>query len=453
MNLGEALLNLDFGPFLRSLLGDGPWVEAVVDIISIITVSTFCLLIVLFLIWLERKVIARMQDRIGPNRVGGRFGLGQTVADVVKLLTKEFVTPTGADKVAYNLAPFLIVMTALLMWAVMPFTANMVGVDLNIGLFYILSISSVSVVCLLLAGWGSNNKYALLGAFRSVAQLVSYEVPMVISLLVPILLARTMSLNGIVEAQIVPYILMIPASAIIFYISALAETGRTPFDLIEAESEIVAGFHVEYGGMKFGMFFLAEFVSTLFMSALFSSIYLGGYRLVLLELLLGFETPALLSLLVFFVKMFMVYFVFIWIRATFPRVRIDQMLDFNWKFLVPLVLVLILAVAVLDSLFLRPAGVELTAGEQFWRFVIHLGSNLLIAWGALRFARRNAVDRGIESEIVREVVAAAGALVEGADPHGGHDDHGHGHGDDHGHEDHGHAHGGHGHAEPVPAHD
>lgn len=441
MNIGEALLNLDFGPLLRDLLGSAPWVEVVIDVISIISVSTFCLLIVVFLIWLERKVIARFQDRIGPNRVGGRFGLGQTVADVLKLLTKEFVTPSGADWMAYNLAPFLIVMTALMMWAVMPFTAGLVGVDLNIGLFYILSISSVSVVCLLLAGWGSNNKYALLGAFRSVAQLVSYEVPMVISLLVPIILARSMSLNAIADNQIVWYLLMVPASAVVFFISALAETGRTPFDLLEAESEIVAGFHVEYGGMKFGMFFLAEFVSTLFMSALFATIYLGGYRFVVLEWFTGVgSTPALLSLLIFFVKTFAVYFIFIWIRGTFPRVRIDQMLNFNWKFLVPLVLVLILSAAIIEGFFVRPEGVELTALEEFIRICVHITSNVLIGLGALSFARRNAVARGVQAEAVKPAVTVAGALVEGAGAHGHDDDHGHGHGD-------------HGHAQPAPAHD
>ena len=429
---------MDFGPLIRNLFGPNvspALVEALVDIVSIITVSTFCLLIVIFLIWLERKVIARMQDRIGPNRVGGRFGLAQTVADVAKLLTKEFVTPYGADKAAYNIAPFLIVMTALLMWAVMPFTANMVGVDLNIGLFYILSISSVSVVCLLLAGWGSNNKYALLGAFRSVAQLVSYEVPMVISLLVPIILARTMSLNGIAEAQVIPYLFVVPVSALIFYISALAETGRTPFDLLEAESEIVAGFHVEYGGMKFGMFFLAEFVSTLFMSALFATIYLGGYRFLLWEWIMPGPTPAFLELVIFFVKMFAVYFVFIWVRATFPRVRIDQMLNFNWKFLVPLVLVLILATALVDGLFV---GGDQTAGWHTLRIIAHLAANLLIGFGALVWARRNAATRGVAKAEEVQIVQA-GALVEGADPHG-HDDHGH-------HDDH------HGHAAAAPAHD
>ena len=176
-------------------------VISIFAISDVISTSTFCLLIVIFLIWLERKVIARMQDRIGPNRVGGRYGLLQTVADVLKLLTKEQITPSGADYLIYNVAPLLTVMGALLVWAVLPFAPGLIGVDLNVGIFYILAVSSVSVVTVLLAGWGSNNKYALLGAFRAVAQLVSYEVPMILALLVPIILARTMSTVGIIEAQ------------------------------------------------------------------------------------------------------------------------------------------------------------------------------------------------------------------------------------------------------------
>jgi NADH-quinone oxidoreductase subunit H len=341
------------------------------------------LLIVIFLIWLERKVLARMQDRIGPNRVGGRYGLLQTVADVLKLLSKELISPAGADFVAYNAAPLLIVMAALLMWAVMPFAPGVIGVNLNIGLFYVLAVSSVSVVTLLLAGWGSNNKYALLGAFRAVAQLVSYEVPMILSLLVPILLARSMATVDIIEAQAIPFILYAPLSALIFYISALAETGRTPFDLLEAESEIIAGFHVEYGGMKYGMFMLAEFVSTLFMSGLFATVYLGGYRLFGLETLVigdGLEVGRIFGLVSFFAKTFAVYFVFMWIRGTLPRVRVDQILSFNWKFLVPLSLVLIFVVAIVDKLI--PPGTP-----ELIRMAIHLASNVLLGYLTLEVLR------------------------------------------------------------------
>lgn len=407
-NFGEflrSLVDLTLFDYLRSVWGDAAWVEFVLDVIGILIVSTFALLIVIFLIWLERKVIARIQDRIGPNRVGGRYGLLQTVADVLKLLTKEDVTPAGADKLAYNLAPIMSVMAALLVWAVVPFAPGVVGVDLNVGVFYVLAVSSVSGVSLLLAGWGSNNKYALLGAFRAVAQLVSYEVPMILSLLVPILLARSMSTEDIISAQTVPFLLVVPLSAVIFFISALAETGRTPFDLLEAESEIVAGFHVEYGGMKFGMFFLAEFVSTLFMSALFSTIYLGGYRFFGVETYVtpgGLALGRLFGLVVFFVKTFLMYFVFIWIRGTFPRIRVDQLLNYNWKFLVPVSLVLVFTVAVLDKLL--PVGIG-----PYTRAGAHLVSNLLVGFLTLEIVRRYAQrQRRLQEEAlaVRAAVAA-----------------------------------------------
>lgn len=388
-----SLLNLTVFDYLRSIwTGEPATLEIILDIVGVFIVSTFCLLIVIFLIWLERKVIARIQDRIGPNRVGGKFGLLQTVADVLKLLTKEDIMPSGADKLAYNIAPIMIVMTALLMWAVMPFGPGIIGVDLNVGIFFFLAISSVSVLSLLLAGWGSNNKYALLGAFRSVAQLVSYEVPMILSLIIPILLARSMSTQSIIAAQTVPFLLVVPLSAIVFFVSALAETGRTPFDLLEAESEIVAGFHVEYGGMKFGMFFLAEFISTLFMSALFATVYLGGWNLPLLNVAIGLfgGTPLdlatipfgrVLGLVVFFVKTFAIYMIFIWIRGTLPRLRIDQMLNFNWKFMVPLTLVMLFTVAILDKLI--PAG-----ADPLVRAGIHFVSNLLIGLATLEILRR-----------------------------------------------------------------
>lgn len=386
-----SLLQLKLFDYLRTLWGNQPWVELVLDILGILIVSTFCLLIVIFLIWLERKVIARMQDRLGPNRVGP-FGLLQTVADVAKLLTKEAVTPSGADKAAYNLAPLLIVMAALLMWAVVPFAPGVLGTNINIGIFYVVSVSSVSVVCILLAGWGSNNKYALLGAFRAVAQLVSYEVPMILALLVPILLARSMATDDLIAAQNIPFLLLAPLSAVIFFISALAETGRTPFDLLEAESEIVAGFHIEYGGMKFGMFFLAEFINTLFMSALFTTVFLGGYRLFGLEQQVDWGRT--IGLVIFFVKVFLVYFVFIWIRSTFPRIRVDQLLKFNWKFLVPLTLVILFVTALVDKF------IPVNAGE-WGRAGIHLALNVIITIATLQILAVNARRQRAIREAVR----------------------------------------------------
>lgn len=384
LDLLWSLLSLSFGDYLRRTFGSGPGMELFIDILSVVALSTFCLLIVIFLIWLERKLIARMQDRIGPNRVGGRYGLLQTVADVLKLLSKEVINPAGVDWIPFNLAPILTVIAALLVWAVIPFAPGVIGVDLNIGVFYIMAISSLSVVVLLLAGWGSNNKYALLGAFRAVAQMVSYEVPMLLALLVPVILARTMSTKGIIDAQAIPFLLYAPLSALIFYISALAETGRTPFDLLEAESEIVAGFHIEYSGMKFGMFFLAEFLGTLFMSALFVTLYLGGYRFFGLENWVsagGYPFGRLFGLIFFFTKTFILYFVFVWVRGTLPRIRVDQLLDYNWKFLVPLSLVLIFLVAIVDKLIPEGTG-------QFMRMAIHLAVNVILGLGTLEALRR-----------------------------------------------------------------
>ena len=416
----KSLVSLNVAEYLKTVAGDQAWVNFVSDVLGVVIISTFCLMIVIFLIWLERKVIARMQDRIGPNRVGGRYGILQTVADVIKLLVKESIIPAGADKAAYWLAPFLTVIAALMIWAVMPFAPGVIGVDLDIGVFYVLAISSASVVALLLAGWGSNNKYALLGAFRAVAQMVSYEVPMILSLLVPILLARSMSTVDIVDAQVIPYILVVPLAAVIFMISALAETGRTPFDLLEAESEIVAGFHVEYGGMMFGMFFLAEFISTLFMSGFFTTIFLGGYRFFGLENLVigdGWAVGHLLGLVVFFVKMFAVYFVFIWIRGTWPRVRVDQILNFNWKFLVPLSLVLILMIAVLDKLIPADAGI-------YARASVLLLSNLLLAMVAIEILRFVARRNRKESSGDAALAVSEPDHEDAHDPHGVHDPHG-----------------------------
>jgi len=382
----QSLVQLNTIGYLRDVWSDNmpSWLsEAILDIIVILIISTINLLIVLVLIWLERKVVARIQDRIGPNRVGGRYGLLQAIADAMKLLTKEIITPFGADKLAFNLAPIVIVVAALLMWAVIPFAPGVIGTDLNVGLFYVLAISSISVVALLLAGWGSNNKYALLGAFRSVAQLVSYEVPMVMALLIPILLAGSMSMQRIVIAQDVWYILVVPLSALIFLISALAELGRTPFDLLEAESEIVAGYHTEYSGMKFAMFFLAEFINSLFMAALFVTIYLGGWRGP------GAVEYPILGLLYFAFKVFLVYFLFIWIRGTFPRIRIDQLLNFNWKFLVPLTLALILVVAVVVKLL--PADINPWASAGIL-FLVNVILFLVAIEVVRRFARQRRAD-------------------------------------------------------------
>ena len=420
---------------LKDLLGEGPWVNFLSDLGSGLAVANYALLIVILLIWIERKVIARMQDRIGPNRVGP-FGLGQSFADIAKLLTKEQITPIGADKLAYNIAPIMMVMTTVLMWAVIPFAPAMIGADLNIGIFFFLAVSSVSVISVLLAGWGSNNKYALLGAFRSVAQLVSYEVPMVMSLLIPIILARTMSTVGIIEAQTVPYFFVAPLSALIFFISSLAEVGRTPFDLLEAESEIIAGFHVEYSGMKFAMFQLAEFAGAFFMAGMIAVVYFGGWNIPLINLVIGWfgGTPidltanlfgVIVGLIVFQIKMFAFYFLYMWMRATLPRVRVDQILDFNWKFLVPLSLVLLLVTAILERVLVN---LNLTVG---WRAIGHFIANLIIMAGTLEIFRRRGRANRLEAEVDSHSDIGT---------HGHHDDHHHDHDShtSHGHDEHGH---------------
>lgn len=395
----DSLWQLDTANYMRQVwAGSMPsWLsEGIIDLVQILVICTFLLLVTLALIWILRKVVARIQDRVGPNRVGGRFGLLQTVADAMKLFSKEDITPAGADKLAFNLAPLIIVIAALMMWAVIPFAPGAIGTDINSAVFYVLAISSVSVVSLLLAGWGSNNKYALLGAFRAVAQLVSYEVPMVMALIIPVLLAGTMSTQGIVQAQSVWYVLVVPLSALIFLISALAELGQTPFDLLEADSEIVAGFHIEYSGMKFAMFFLAEFINALFMGALFTTIYLGGWRGP------GAEQYPILGLIYFLIKTFFMYFVFVWIRGTLPRVRIDQMLNFNWKFLVPITLSLILVVAVVVKL--------LPAGASDWEQAgILLLINIIFALIVLEFMRQTARRRRQEAEAQRVQPSTASA--------------------------------------------
>ncbi|VAW43007.1 NADH-ubiquinone oxidoreductase chain H [hydrothermal vent metagenome] len=391
-NLGEfllSILDLTAGDYLAAVWGDAPWVSVVINILGIFIIATIPLLMVFIVGWTERKVLARMQDRIGPNRVGGKYGQLQMVADVVKMITKEMIIPNGADKIAYFAAPALALITSVLLFAVMPFAPGVIGVDLNVGLFYILAISSISVVALILAGWGSNNKYALLGAFRAVAQLVSYEVPMILSLLVPIILAQSMSTVDLVEAQAIPFFILAPISALIFFVSALAETGRSPFDLLEAESEIVAGFHTEYTGMVFGLFMAAEYIAIMFMCGLFATVYWSGYRFFGLEEIVlsnGFELGRGLGLLILLLKSSLVFFVFMWIRGTLPRFRIDQVLNFNWKFMVPLSLVILFTVALLDKLildFLPNVG-------DGGRAAIHLVSNILIGVASLEILRRAA---------------------------------------------------------------
>jgi NADH-quinone oxidoreductase subunit H len=315
----------------------------ILEIVGAGAMATGAMLFVIFLIWLERKVIGRIQDRLGPNRVGP-WGIFQPFADMLKIFTKEYITPAGADVIPYNLAPILNVASVLLIWAVIPFMISFSGVNLNVGILYIIAAGGLGALSLILAGWGSNNKYALLGAFRGVAQLISYEVPMVLSLLVPVMFAGSMGMNDIVKAQSTWFIFLAPLAAFVFFVTSLAEVGRSPFDLVEAESEIVAGFNIEYSGLKFGMFYVGEFLHAFTISLLFATIFLGGWRGP------GAENYPILGFIFLFLKTSVIYFLVILFRGSLPRFRIDQMMDINWKFLTPISLAVLIVTALADKL-------------------------------------------------------------------------------------------------------
>ncbi len=310
-------------------------------LVSLLAILLLALTLASGLIWFERRLLAWWQDRYGPNRVGP-FGLLQVLADMIKIFAKEDWVPPFADKVAFILAPAIIVVTVLLSFAVLPFAPGVIVSDLNIALLFFLAMSSLGVYSIVLAGWSSDNKYSLLGGMRAAAQMLSYEVFMGLSLMGVVLLAGTFSLNGIVRAQrhlwfIVPQF----AGFLLFFIAGLAETRRLPFDLPEAESELVAGFHSEYSGMKFGMFFVGEYLGITLISAMIAILFFGGW--------LG---PGLPPLLWFFLKLFCFLSLFILMRAALPRPRFDQLMAWAWKLLLPLALLNLLVTGALVLAFL-----------------------------------------------------------------------------------------------------
>lgn len=345
----------------------------------------------LVLIWITRKVISRIQDRIGPNRVGP-FGLFQTVADALKLLSKENIRPEHADALSYHLAPLLSVFGVILALAVFVFAPGWVGVDLSIGVLYLVALGSIGIMAALMAGWSSNNKYALLAGFRVVAQLLSYEIPMVLAMFAPVLWVGSMKLGALSEAQglsigginlgINWYIFLMPGAALIFLISALAESEQTPFDLLEAESELIAGFHIEYSGMQFAMFFLAQFLNTFFLGGIAAMLFLGGWQGPFAE-----QVP-ILGFIYFLIKCFALYVGVMWIKGTFPRIRVDQMMSFAWKILVPLVLGLILWQMLAMKLF----------GPVWLQYLAVLGGNLIVLWVVGRVLTKHFADEQIRSK-------------------------------------------------------
>jgi NADH-quinone oxidoreductase subunit H len=311
-------------------------------VLKVVIVCMTLILIVAYVTWLERKVLGHIQIRRGPLYVGFH-GLLQPFADVLKLLMKEDVIPDGADRAIFALAPGITVATALATIAVIPFgqsvtvfgrTIDLHIADLNIGILYILAIASLGVYGLILGGWASNNKFSLLGGLRSSAQMVSYELSLGLALVGPLMLAGTLRLHGIVEAQRdLWFVFQQPLAFIIYLTAALAEINRVPFDLPEAESELVAGYHVEYSGFKFAFFFLGEYIAMVMAAAIATTLFLGGYQGPF-----GIDSPWL-GPVWFLAKVALLLFVFIWVRGTLPRFRYDQLMQFGWKVLLPLALV------------------------------------------------------------------------------------------------------------------
>ena len=331
--------------FLEDLFG--PTWPAVWTLAKIVAIVVPLLLCVAYLTFAERKLIGYMQVRIGPNRVGPKGWL-QPIADALKLLLKEIVIPTGANKVLFVLAPVLSIMPALAAWAVVPFDPNLVLADIDAGLLYVMALTSMGVYGIIVAGWASNSKYAFLGAMRSAAQIVSYEIAMGFALVGVLMAAGSLNLGEIVQGQQGGgfwswYLIPLFPLFLVYFIAGVAETNRLPFDVAEGESEIVAGFHVEYSGMAFAVFFLAEYANMILVGALASVMFLGGW-LPPLNIAPFTWIPGFIW---FLLKVAFMVFLFLWFRATFPRYRYDQIMRLGWKVFIPVTLVWIVLVGAL----------------------------------------------------------------------------------------------------------
>lgn len=322
-------------------LGLPLWLLAIlVATVKVALILGFILLNVLFLIWLERKLGGHIQNRLGPIYTGP-FGLLQTLADALKVLVKEDIIPAAADRWVFMIAPLVAFVPAVMIWLVVPFAPGVQARDLNIGILYVAAMTSFSVPALLMAGWSSGNKWSLLGAFRAGAQLISYEVPLILATLAVVMLAGSLSLSDIIGAQQERawFIFLQPLGFIVYLIAAIAELNRTPFDLPEAESELVAGFNTEYSGFRFAIFFLTEYASLLSSSAIAATLFLGGW-----------SGPFLPPFVWFLLKTYVFVFIAMWIRFTLPRLRVDQLMNLSWKLLLPVALLNVLVTGVFVAL-------------------------------------------------------------------------------------------------------
>jgi NADH-quinone oxidoreductase subunit H len=338
--------------WLTDLLRSTTWLSYLVTaLLGAIGILSFVGIVLLGLIWVERRLIGRIQVRRGPNRVGP-FGLLQPVADAIKLIQKETLIPVGADRVLFFLPPVLVFIPGLLVWAPIPWAPHMTYLDISVGALYLVAVGSLATLAIFMAGWSSNNHYALLGAMRTVAMMISYEIPLSLSVLTVVVLTGTASLSGIVQWQAdhnAWLALLLPLALFTFFFSSTAELNRTPNDIAEAESEIVAGFHTEYSGMKFGLFYAVELGNAVAVAALVATLFLGGWSL------FGLQewVPAYLLLAT---KIGAMYFVLVWLRGTLPRFRLDQLMLFAWKYLIPLALLQLLLAAAEAALLRRWEG-------------------------------------------------------------------------------------------------
>ncbi len=366
--------------------------NVLVAFLGILLLITILMVIDIFLVWIERKVVARFQDRIGPNRLGP-FGLIQPFADIIKLMIKEDTTPDGADKVVYNLAPMLSMMSVLILWAVVPLAPVMLGVDLNAGVLFIIAAGSIGTLSIIMAGWSSNNKFSVIGAFRQVAVMVSFEIPMLATLLIPTIFSGSMGMNAIIQSQDIWFFFLSPLAALIFLIAAIAELGRAPFDLAEGESELVSGYNIEYSGMKFGMFYAGELLHAFTFGGFWAIMFFGGYRFFGLE-----KVSPFLAIAIILFKALLGYWVIMWVKYTVMRIRIDQMLAFNWKFLTPVAFVLVMVTALMNALL---------RGAPSWLFITGMIlSNVIVAWVSMELVRSAAKQEREKVEGPKQVAEA-----------------------------------------------